>query len=73
MGSMFKFLNGKIEKKQGLIMCNTLHQQIKEELARGTKQFEKIDKKLENQTTSLSDISTQIALLRRDMNNGQTN
>jgi len=56
-------------------MCDVVSKQIKENLDNGAKRFDKLDKKLEENNTALSEIKTSIALISQKIdkkNNGNS-
>lgn len=73
-GTMFKILWDKVGSKQDKNMCDVLHKELKESNRKMEKRFDKVEEKLENQITAISEVNTTLAVLASAINkqNGNT-
>ena len=77
IGTAFKIVWEKVKGKADKEMCVVLHEEIKKEFTRGAEKFDKFEKKLDRQGETLTDFSTNLALMAQSMKtmaqNGQKN
>lgn len=71
---MFRFIWSKIDKvgdelqkKQDKELCAILHQEVKMNAKKLDERFDKVENKLDDQNKTLSEVSTQMAVIANEM------
>lgn len=69
--TIFGYLNYRINKMRSIAMCDVLHGQTNDRLEEGEKKFEKLEIKIDAQTTLIANIDKNVAVLAEKAKKGE--